>query len=208
MHIPTGDPIALLRVLSIPVVSAFIGWFTNSLAVKMIFRPHRPVGILGFHIQGLVPKRQAELARSIGHTVQNHLLSHGDVLEILNRKELREQLDELIRERIRDFMQNRLKLSNPMLGAFISGSMRAKVESLLFEEVRRLVPELSERMMGKLEQELDFQAIVEEKVRNFELQHLERIIFSIASRELRAIELLGGVLGFTIGLIQVVFLIV
>ncbi|WP_319588776.1 DUF445 family protein [uncultured Desulfobulbus sp.] len=206
MHFPTADALGLLRIVSIPLISAFIGWFTNALAVKMIFRPRRAVRILGITIQGLVPKRQAELARSIGHTVQDHLLSHADVLEILNRQDMQERLDELIRERIRDFMQNRLKLSNPMLGALISGSVRTKVESLLFEEVRRLVPELSEQMMSKLEQELDFQAIVEDKVLKFELDHLERIIFEIAARELWAIEILGGVLGFLIGLIQVAFL--
>lgn len=208
MELPAGDAMTIVRLVAIPFISAFIGWFTNALAVKMIFRPRRPIRVLGITFQGLVPKRQAELARSIGHTVNEHLLSHNDVLSILNREDLQDHLDLLIRDKIADFLDNRLRLSNPMLGALINGSIRTKIESMLYDEIKRLVPELSEQMMGKLEANLNFQQIVEEKVRAFDLDKLEQIIIEIASRELRAIELLGGVLGFFIGLIQVALMLI
>src|SRR5512133_1357760 len=111
MNYQTLDLAQALRLASVPLISAFIGWFTNALAVRMIFRPRRPMRVLGlFTLQGLVPKRQDELAASIGHTVQQHLLSHGDVLAILNRADLQEALDKEIRERIGFFLGERLKL--------------------------------------------------------------------------------------------------
>jgi len=203
MHLPLGDPLSLLKLASIPLVSAFIGWFTTFLAIRMIFRPRRPLRVAGlFTIQGLVPKRQGELARSIAHTVEQHLLSHSDVLEVLQQADLQGELDRAIREKIRYFLDERLNLSHGLLGTVFRGSMRRRIETMIFEEVRALTPQMVEQVMGRLEAELNFQALVEERIRAFDLDRLEGIIHQIAARELRAIELICGLLGFLIGLVQ------
>jgi uncharacterized membrane protein YheB (UPF0754 family) len=59
--------------ITIPAVGGFIGWSTNWLAVKMIFRPLRERRFLGIRVQGLVGRRQKELAAAIGRVVGNHL---------------------------------------------------------------------------------------------------------------------------------------
>jgi uncharacterized membrane protein YheB (UPF0754 family) len=203
MTLPLGDPLGLLKLASIPLVSAFIGWFTTFLAIRMIFRPRRPIGVAGlFTIQGLVPKRQGELARSIARTVEQHLLSQSDVLEILAQADLQGELDRAIREKIREFLDERLGLSHGLLATVFRGSMRRRIEALIFEEVRELTPRMVQQVIGRLEAELDFPALVEERIRAFDLDRLERIIHEIAARELRAIELICGLLGFLIGLVQ------
>jgi uncharacterized membrane protein YheB (UPF0754 family) len=53
-----------------------------------------------------------------------------------------------------------------------------------------------------VEDKVDFQKIVESKVATLELDRLEELINRVASRELRTIELLGGVLGFLVGILQ------
>jgi uncharacterized membrane protein YheB (UPF0754 family) len=53
---------------------------------------------------------------------------------------------------------------------------------------------------------LDVPKLVEEKVAAFEILKLESLILQVANRELRAIVMLGGVLGIMIGLLQVGFL--
>ena len=65
--------------LRVPAVGGLIGYMTNRLAVKMIFRPIQPVNILGLRIQGLMPRRQQDMARSIGAVVGDHLVSHQDL---------------------------------------------------------------------------------------------------------------------------------
>lgn len=65
-------------VLSMIAIGAIIGGFTNSLAIKMLFRPYKPIYIgqkrLPF-TPGLIPKRRGELAEQLGHLVVNHLLT-------------------------------------------------------------------------------------------------------------------------------------
>ena len=62
-------------------------------------------------------------------------------------------------------------------------------------------------MMERAQSALDLKSIVEKKIEAFDVSALESIVYSIASREFKMIEILGGVLGFLIGLGQVALLI-
>jgi len=56
---------------------------------------------------------------------------------------------------------------------------------------------------GRLMKEtVSFQSIVEDRINGFSLERLEQMIMEVSSRELKHIEILGGVLGFLIGLVQ------
>ena len=64
------------EVLLIPVVSALIGWFTNVVAVKMMFYPTNFVGIKPFlGWQGIVPANAVRLARVSNKLVMTKLLT-------------------------------------------------------------------------------------------------------------------------------------
>ena len=51
-----------MTIYLIPFISAFIGWFTNWIAIKMLFHPKEEKNILGIKIQGIFPKRQQQFA--------------------------------------------------------------------------------------------------------------------------------------------------
>ena len=59
-----------------------------------------------------------------------------------------------------------------------------------------------------IEGKLDFKEIVRKKIEEFDLSKLEQIIYKIASKELRSIEIFGGILGFCVGLVQVVIILI
>ncbi|MFQ5655538.1 MAG: DUF445 domain-containing protein, partial [Planctomycetota bacterium] len=69
----------------LPVIGALIGWCTNWLAVKMIFRPRRPRSMLGFRIEGLLPRRRSDLARSVARTVEQDLLSVDEIQDLVKK---------------------------------------------------------------------------------------------------------------------------
>jgi uncharacterized membrane protein YheB (UPF0754 family) len=57
--------------------------------------------------------------------------------------------------------------------------------------------------VNTLQKELDLEHIVEQKVREFSSDKLESILYQIMAKEFRFVEVLGGVVGFIIGVIQV-----
>ena len=98
--------IAVVKFLWGPIVGAVIGYFTNYIAVKMLFHPHKPWKIGKFRVPftpGIVPQRQSALAKAIGDAVGNYLFT-GDDLKTLF-------LTEPTKERAVDMAMDALDLS-------------------------------------------------------------------------------------------------
>lgn len=77
------------------VVGAIIGYFTNWLAIKMLFRPHyekRFMGIVMPFTPGLIPKEKVRISHSIGVAVGQHLLSPETIAEVLSSEETNRQM--------------------------------------------------------------------------------------------------------------------
>ncbi|MBD3392292.1 MAG: DUF445 family protein [Chitinivibrionales bacterium] len=191
----------------IPLISALIGWFTNHLAVRMLFRPRRPVRILWFTFAGLIPRRQAELAAKIGETVEKELISHRDIHDVVTSSRFRDEILDTIISRIEEFIYVNLG-SSPLVALALSGEAAARIRQLVRDELARTLPGVMEELFEKVESQIDFKEIVRAKIDAFDLARLEGIVYNIAARELRAIEWVGAVLGFLIGLGQVAFLMV
>lgn len=183
-----------------PLVGGAIGYVTNRLAVKMIFRPIEPRKILGLRVQGLIGRRQEEIAVSIGRVVGNHLVSHQDVVAAFENLDLEELVDSAVEQGLEPKVAELRRL--PLIGNFLTDE---RVGDLRRSFVRSIVDD-KERLFTQLERAvdegLDIQEIVTRKVREFPVERLESMILEVAARELRAIELLGGVLGALVGLTQ------
>jgi uncharacterized membrane protein YheB (UPF0754 family) len=203
---PLMHSLNITQIVTIPLISAFVGWVTNMVAVRMLFRPRRSFKVFGIEFQGLVPRRQGELATSIAHTVEQHLIGPDDVRQALMRPEALAGVRDAIRQPVAEFIDVRLRQVHPMVGMFLTGAIKQKLEELMLSEIETMLPLLGERMLDNVTAQLDFQRIVEDRVRAFDLDKLENMILEVSHRELRAIELLGGVLGFMIGLIQLAIL--
>lgn len=200
-----GDA-TLAELIAIPLIAAATGYFTNFIAVRMLFRPRREFRFLGLRFQGLIPKRRTEIAHSVGDTVEQHLISHDDIRRVLESPEVDARIRETLNERFDDFIENGLKGLNPMVAMMLNGPIVEKIKSLLMKEIVSAVGPMTEGVMDTLEEQLDFKQMVVDKIENFDLDLFEQIVLRIASRELRAIEFLGAALGLVIGLMTDVLL--
>lgn len=189
----------MLKLLLIPLIGAFIGYITNVLAVRLLFRPKQPVDLLFYELQGILPKRQGEIARSLGNLVEQRLLSLDDMMEILDRPEVHdrivEKMVEVMKIRVGKALQHRIpaKLTVVIIGL---------IEKLVRQEGYGMVKQAIAEGQIYLEEELDISQMVEDKINRFDLDELESVIVSVSSPELRFIEIMGGVLGLVIGIIQ------
>ncbi len=190
--------------LLIPIISAFIGWFTNWIAIKMLFHPRIPTKILGITIQGIFPKNQIQFAQKLGKLVSDELLSFNDIEAKITNPENVEKLTPLIETHIDNFLRVKLSEKMPVISMFIGESTINQLKSVFMEELQTLFPTLMQGYMGNLKQDLDLEEIVTKKVTNFSSDKLEQILNSIMSKEFRFVEIIGGVLGFIIGLLQII----
>jgi uncharacterized membrane protein YheB (UPF0754 family) len=192
----------ITALVSIPIVSALIGYVTNFIAVKMIFRPQLPKRFFGITFQGLIPKRQREIAQSIAKMIERDLISHRDVQDVLKKPETLASVTDVIATEF-DGIVSTLAGKNPVLGMLLQGEVLSQVKSVLMEQVHAAAPRIMDGVASKVEGNLDFRQIVQRKIEGFDLGKLESLVYEISARELRAIEVLGGVLGFFVGLAQI-----
>jgi uncharacterized membrane protein YheB (UPF0754 family) len=189
--------------LLIPVISGFIGWVTNWVAIKMLFHPRKPIRLLGITIQGIFPKRQEQFAIKLGKLVSEQLLSFKDIEQKIVSPENLQKLMPVVESHVDDFLRKKLADVFPVISMFIGEKTISQLKGHFLNELEALFPVLMKRYMGNLQAELDLEKIVTEKVSGFSSEKLEEILMSIMSKEFRFVEILGGVLGFIIGLLQV-----
>lgn len=188
----------------IPVISAFIGWVTNLIAIKMLFHPRKPVKLGFYTMQGIFPKRQQQFAEKLGRLVADELLSFEDIAQTLTDPQKIRSIMPAIASRIEDFLRYKLPDSMPVLSMFIGDNTIEKIKTVFVKEMEDLLPELIDKYVESLRHELDLEKIVTTKVAGFSSDKLEDILNSIMKKEFRFVEIIGGVLGFLIGLLQVV----
>ena len=103
--------LAVLPWILPPLLGAIIGYVTNRIAIKMLFRPLNPKRLLGFRIPltpGVIPRNRYDLARTIGRMVSEQLLSPQALREQLDTPEFRRDLASWIRDRRHALMQTQV----------------------------------------------------------------------------------------------------
>lgn len=85
------------------LVGAIIGYITNWLAIKMLFRPHKEIRIGKFKVPftpGLIPKEKSRIAKSVGETIGTHLLTKETIIKSLCSEDMNQQLDSWVQSKV------------------------------------------------------------------------------------------------------------
>ncbi|MBS5932678.1 MAG: DUF445 family protein [Clostridiales bacterium] len=100
----------IINVLAGPIIGGVIGYFTNYIAVKMLFRPLKPIKIGKYTLPftpGIIPKRKPALAHALGQAVGNALLSKDELTKVLTSDRMRRTITDSIVIRINDTLNER-----------------------------------------------------------------------------------------------------
>lgn len=191
-----------MKLVIMVIISAAIGWITNWVAIKMLFRPHNEINLGLFKIQGLIPKRRAEIGTGIADVIQNELISIKDVIENIDREEFSKRLNDLIDDVLEKNLKTKVKEKFPVMQMFFSDKMAKDVSNTIKGIVMENQEKIFEIFSNYAEENIDFSTIIKDKISNFSLDKLEEIINGLAKKELKHIEVIGAILGAFIGLVQ------
>ena len=183
-------------------ISATIGWVTNWVAIKMLFRPHKEISFGLFKIQGLIPKRRAEIGSGIANIIQNELISVKDVISNIDREEFSKRLNSSIDRVLEKNLKGKVKEKFPVLQMFFSDRMAKDVSNTIKDIIMENQEKIFEIFSNYAEENIDFEIIISDKISNFSLDKLEEIITLLAKKELKHIEVIGAILGGLIGVAQ------
>ena len=188
---------------TIPFISAFIHWLTIWMALKLLFHPRHPKKILGFTLHGVFPKRQQQIAESLGRIVGHELLSFGDIEEAITRPEAVQRILPMAEEHVDHFLRVKLKESMPMIAMFVGDKTIAQLKTVFMTELQELFPVIMKNYVANLRNDLDLERIVVEKIAGFSADRLESLLNEFLTKEFRFVEIIGAILGFLIGVLQI-----
>lgn len=193
-----------------PLLGAMIGYLTNKVAIRMLFRPLNPWYILGRRVPmtpGIIPSKRHDLAENIGNMVGEKLLTATDISTALSADPFQEHLYQITDNQVKDILRRDLgpvqsvfprrfqayaRIGIRMLKYRLRSGVRSYVDSDEFREtLHRLVPkqleELGSRRIDEILREEDRKGFY-----RFMESGLEKIVTSPKNTELLARRIQEG----------------
>ncbi|WP_460229833.1 DUF445 domain-containing protein [Bacillus cereus] len=136
-----------LNMLTTTGLGAIIGGYTNHLAIKMLFRPHRPIYIGKFQVPftpGLIPKRRDELAVQLGNMVVEHLLTPEGIGKKLTNEEFQKGLIHWAQVEVDKVITNEQSLRHMLEKwnvAHVEAEATRKIEHVITEKIHAFLAE-------------------------------------------------------------------
>ena len=191
--------ITTLTLLSIPLISAFVGWSTNFLALKMMFYPMEFVGIRPiFGWQGLIPAKRKEMAEIAAELVLGKLLNAKELAAKIDAKELTKVMERRLKQVLRKIVDEVMRESAPSVWA----AMPVHGKNLVYARVEADIPNIVNNMVD------DFKYNVEEIVDIKELvvtkliespEIINEIFLKSGEKEFPFVEHSGFIFGLLFG---------
>ncbi|HEU5084918.1 MAG TPA: hypothetical protein VFU14_16370 [Acidimicrobiales bacterium] len=187
--------------VTVPAVTAFIGYITNWAAVRMTFHPAEPRGIGPLRWQGIVYRMAPKLAREIANTT-GHVLTPADIAERVDLAGLVERLYAEHEDVLDRAVGEALDVLAPGVWASMAPEARVQVRTAVLAQATGSVDGLVGALGDRLPALLDLDALLIEELTGENADRLARVAGEIAWRELRFIELSGAYFGLAVGIVQ------
>lgn len=189
----------IYKFLLMVVIGGLIGYITNKVAIKMLFRPVNPINLGLFKLQGVFPKRKDEMAISLADTIEKELLTSDAIMDSLLGGE---NLDDM-KVNIKDMLVLRIVEAIPaMAKMFLGDNVESTIRGFVDAEGDKIFDDLLEKFKTGASEKLDIHKLVKERIDELDFIEFEKIIFGLMNRELRHIEVIGLILGSIIGVVQ------
>lgn len=128
-----------------PVLGGIIGYITNDIAIRMLFRPHTAKYVFGVHIPftpGIIPKEKGRIAEAIGGVISENLMNQ----EVLGRYLLSDEMVAKLRSSIEDFIATQ-KGNEETVKAFLSHYLsEEEIQSVAANVNQSLTNQMSDKM--------------------------------------------------------------
>ncbi|MBN1524350.1 MAG: DUF445 family protein [Spirochaetales bacterium] len=176
------DVLSLLPWILPPVIGAAIGFITNDIAIRMLFRPLKEKRIFGIKIPftpGIIPKQRYNLADSIGNMVANQLLTEDAVRSQLASPAVSESIEQQVYEFSQDLLsfplakaaKDKLPLIQTTISELLQGLLDSLFTSPAFTDgaaavLNHFLSSIADKPLSEILASIDIEAGLKNKLEN------------------------------------------
>jgi len=141
----------IARAIVAPLLGGVIGYITNDLAIRMLFRPRKAVYIGKFHVPftpGLIPAQQGRIAQSIGDVVSSQLLNEETLRQTLLSEATVQKLQDKVRASLRKLSKDGRRVRDLLAKEEVRDRVDLNVDELTQKLTEGLTAKIIESKLG------------------------------------------------------------
>lgn len=194
---------AKFMIYFIPLLNAAFGWLMISLLLRLLFHPLHKKSFFIFEVQGFIPKNVPQWGRQAGLYASENLLNIQQLKANLLAPEKLSQINELLDDKVDDFLRNKLKDKIPVFGMFITEGMITKMKETLMDELDEMIPDLIGYFADDLQKKYDVSKMMDEKLQQYDSRYLEKIFYEYAGKGIFQLKAAMALAGLLMGAVEV-----
>ena len=166
-----------------PLLGGVIGYITNDIAIRMLFRPHTAKYVFGIHIPftpGIIPKEKGRIAEAVGGVISENLMNK----EVLERYLLSEDIIEKVRSAVEEFIATQQR-NNETVVQFLGHYLSKEEIDTIAQNINRSITKQTYEKLAD--------SSVGEKVAHIAIDHVAQKLTIDGAQEL--LSGIGGALG-------------
>ena len=176
-----------------PLLGGVIGYITNDIAIRMLFRPHTAKYVFGIHIPftpGIIPKEKERIAEAVGGVISENLMNK----EVLEKYLLSEDMIEKVRSAVEEFIATQQR-NNETVVQFLGHYLSKEEIDTIAQNINRSITKQTYEKLAD--------SSVGEKVAHIAIDHVAQKLTIDGAQEL--LSGIGGTLGGLGGMAGLLF---
>jgi uncharacterized membrane protein YheB (UPF0754 family) len=189
--------------LIMPFFGAITGWFTDWLALRMIFRPQRPTRYLGiFTWQGLFLRRRDEVSQAYATLIAEEVITPHKVIEAVLRGPLADRLFAMMQREVEQVVDRQAGLARPFVALAIGSGRYTELKHAIADKVLERMPETLDYIADYAKDAMDIRNLLVTKMRELTTEEFENLLRPAFQQDEWILITTGAVLGFVVGELQ------
>lgn len=191
-----------------PLAGLVTGWFTDWLALKMIFNPKHPTRYLGmFTWQGLFLKRRKEVAAAYGALIAKEIITPHNVIQSVLRGPLSDKLFAMVQHEVQHMLDQQTSIARPLIFFAVGSTRYQAMKRAVSAQVMAALPATMLYLEDYAEDAMDIRNTLVTKMQAMSVEEFEKLLRPAFEQDEWILIAVGAGLGFVVGELQAIMVV-
>lgn len=190
----------------LPAFGGFVGFFSDWVALQMMFRPLYPKKVMGMTLQGLFIKRQKEVAADYAALISKQILTSGNMMEELFSGTHSDKVITLVNRHVKEVIDTQAGIVRPLVVYAVGGEKYRNIKEQVAKRILQQLPTTMKFIESYAEDAMDIRNTLVERMQQLSPEEFEGMLRPAFKEDEWSLIIVGAVLGFMVGELQIHFM--
>lgn len=190
----------------LPAFGGFVGFFSDWVALQMMFRPLHPKKVMGVTMQGLFIKRQKEVAADYAALISKQILTSGNMMEELFTGTHSDKVIALVNRHVKEVIDAQSGIVRPLVVYALGGEQYRNIKEQVAQRILAQLPTTMKFIESYAEDAMDIRNTLVERMQKLTPEEFEGMLRPAFKEDEWSLILVGAALGFLVGELQIQFM--